>query len=260
VTVSGLPGHSRLKGRAHNPFIQPKLKSGSSGGSTLTTPTTTTGGSGGTGTTGSGGTTTTGSGGTTTTPTGGGTTPSGGSGGPPIVPSHPPKPAPSGLSSTEAYDVTISITNSRHGVNKISALERLATLPSAQQPQLVELGVLKGGRRVLFAVQPGTSLGGPGTCTPGPIDCQVVSLGVDQIESISRKTSTGLVPLAMFAVTAISAHHYSSTRQADNARSAVSPVGRRLLSHSTASALNLFPYKPGLGAIVDLRNLSIGGM
>ena len=63
----------------------------------------------------------------------------------------------------------------------------------------------------------------------------------------------------MFAVTGITASHYRSASAADKARNKVSALGRRLLQHSSSSALSLFPYKPGLGAIVDLRDLTIGG-
>jgi hypothetical protein len=38
-----------------------------------------------------------------------------------------------------------------------------------------------------------------------------------------------------------------------------SAAGRRLLSTSTLSALSLFQYEPSLGAVVDLRNLTVGG-
>jgi hypothetical protein len=259
VTASAQPGQSRLKGRGHDPFSQRGGPSSPPQAGTVATPTA--GAPGGAGTTGGstgGAPSTPGStaGGTTTTPgsTSGGTTTT-----PPIVPQHPAKPAPTGLTSTEAYEVTISITDG-NGVDKIGSLERLGTLPQGQQsPLLVELGVLKGGRHVLFAVQPGAVLQGPGTCTPGPINCQVLSLATDQIERVGRNTTTGVVSAAMFAVTAISAHRYTNSAQAEKARTKVSPTGRRLLSRSNASAVSLFPYKPGLGALVDLRDLTIGG-
>ena len=264
VTVTPLTSHERITGRARNPFVQQKGSSSTSSTSTTTNVAATTtavpaarrpaapvarppavpagrppvapearpaGGTGG-------------------TTTGGGTTP---------IHTGKPKPAPTGLTSDESYDVTISITNTHGGVNKIGSLERLGTLPDNQTPMLVQLGVLKGGHRVLFAVQRGTVLHGPGTCTPGPIDCEVLSLGQDQIESIARNTTNGLGPVSMFAVTGITASHYRSASAAGKARSKVSAVGRRLLEHSSSSALSLFPYKPGLGAIVDLRDLTIGG-
>ena len=47
--------------------------------------------------------------------------------------------------------------------------------------------MLKGGKRVLFAVQAGAVVHGPGQCTPGPIDCEIVSLKPNQIESVTRR-------------------------------------------------------------------------
>jgi hypothetical protein len=118
--------------------------------------------------------------------------------------------------------------------------------------------VLKGGRRVLFAVRPGTVVAGPGTCTPGPIDCQILSLGQDQTEGVSLQTSTGAVPVADFAVTGIAAARYSSAAAANRARRTESRAGRRLLDSTKLSALSLFPYDPGTGAVVDTRTLSTG--
>ena len=109
---------------------------------------------------------------------------------PPVtgVPTGKSQPAPAGLQADETYRVTLAITNSKGGLNRIDPVERLTVLPSKSDPLLVELGVLKGGDRVLFAVQPGTVVHGPGKCTPGAIDCEVLSLGTNQIESVSVQT------------------------------------------------------------------------
>ena len=37
-------------------------------------------------------------------------------------------------------------------------------------------------------VQPGAIVHGPGKCTPGAIDCEVLSLGANQVESVSVQT------------------------------------------------------------------------
>jgi hypothetical protein len=132
-------------------------------------------------------------------------------------------------------------------------------LPSKSDPLLVELGVLKGGDRVLFAVQPGTVVHGPGKCTPGAIDCEVLSLGANQVESVSVQTPTGVIPVAQFAVTAIGTDNHGSRAAAAKARRQASEAGRRLLSKSTLKALSLFEYDPSIGAVLDLRNLTVGG-
>jgi hypothetical protein len=119
--------------------------------------------------------------------------------------------------------------------------------------------VLHGGQRVLFVVQAGTVVNGPGTCTPGPIDCEILSLGQNQTEVLSKQSPAGLTQVADFAVTGISAKDYPSAAAADSARRMASAAGRNLLRSSTLSALSLFQYEPSLGAVVDLRDITVGG-
>jgi hypothetical protein len=254
VSVSSTPIHSHLKAKARDPFIQPHkatsaARTGGAGASptgTSSSPGSSTSAHGGTGHSSTGQSSTPTS---TTTPT---TT---------TLPTNPPKPepAPTGLTATQSYHVTLAITNSAGGFDTIDPLERLSVLPSRHQPLLVDLGVLKGGRRVVFVVQPGTVVSGPGTCTPGPIDCEVLSLAPNQIETLSKKTPSGVVSVAGFSVTAISADRHPSAAGADKARRMASAVGRDLLSSSTLTTPSLFRYEPSLGAVVDLRNLSVGG-
>jgi hypothetical protein len=249
VSVTTTPSHGRLTGRERNPFIQQvksaKTTSKSTGSATSSKSKSSSG------STTSGTSTTSGSvGGTTTTVTA-----------PPIVVSTPP-PAPTGLTGTQAYHVTVAMSSPARGLYTIDPVQRLSTLPSAQQSLLVELGVLSGGHRVLFVVQPGTLVRGPGRCTPGPIDCEIVSLAPGQIEWLGTSGSgtTGVTGVALMAVTAISAANYSSSAAAEKARNDESAVGRRLLSQSTYKSLSLFEFKPSLGALVDLSNVTVGGV
>ena len=178
----------------------------------------------------------------------------------PIAP--PPasaKKAPKSLGASDVYRVTLAVSYPSGGLNTIDPLERLSVLPSNSQPLLVELGVLRGGRRVLFAVQPGAVVSGPGTCTPGPLDCEVLSLAVGQNENLSSQSASGTNEVALFAVTAISAHNAGSSSAAFQARRHASAAGRAVLESSKQSAVSLFRYQPQLGVVVDLRNLSIGG-
>ncbi|MDQ6779314.1 MAG: hypothetical protein M3071_24510, partial [Actinomycetota bacterium] len=143
--------------------------------------------------------------------------------------------------------------------NTIDPVERLGLLPSEHQPLLIDLGVLGGGHRVVFVVQPGTIVRGPGACVPGPIDCEIVSLAANQTEWIGTNGSNGVAGVALMAVTAINAADYPSSGAADKARATESAAGRHLLSQSTFSALSLFAYRPSLGALVDLSNVTVGG-
>jgi hypothetical protein len=168
------------------------------------------------------------------------------------------KPAPSGLTATQSYAVAIQISNASGGLNLIDPVERLSPIPSTSQPLLVELGVKQGGKSVLFAVQPGTVVTGSGSCTPGPIDCEILSLSPDQSENISTQSAGGAT-IAQFAVTGIYAQDHGSAAAARKARNAVAAAGAKLLTNSPLSALTLFQYQPSVGAIVDMRNLTVGG-
>jgi hypothetical protein len=256
LNVQATPAQSKLTGRARDPFKQQGGSSTTAAGQTVTTATSTATASGNNGT----GSISTGGASTSSTASGGSTSSGGSSSTTSTLPKGPSKPAPSGLSSTQAYDVAFAITNNSGGFNTTDPLERLSVIPSQAQPLLVELGVLQGGQRVLFAVMPGTVVNGPGTCTPGPIDCQVLSLGQNQTEVLSARAPAGnVVQVADFAVTSISAKTYSSAGAANQARNASSATGRKLLNASTLSALSLFQYEPSLGVVVDLRNLTVGG-
>jgi hypothetical protein len=254
VSVQSTPGQSRLTGKVRNPFAQQRTGGTSTAASaTAATSTATTAATAGTtGASGAAGTATTSGTATPTTTTA--TTPPA-----TITPNAKPTPTTAALSATQAYHVTLAITNATGGLNSVDPLQRLSVLPSQQHPLLIELGVLKGGHRVLFVVQPGTVVNGPGTCTPGPIDCEILSLGQDQTEALSTQSATGVVPGPLFAITAITADERSSPAAAEKLRRTESVAGRALLSKSTLSALPLFHYDPSIGAVVDLRNLTVGG-
>jgi hypothetical protein len=260
IDVQTTPAQSRLTGKGRDPFAQ--QASGTSSATSTTTATApgstaaASGPAGSTTTTGSSVPRTTGAGvvtGATTIPTATSTAP------PSITQDAKPTPTLGKLKPTQSYHVTLAITNSSGGLDTIDPLERLSVLQSEQQPQLVELGVLQGGKQVLFVVEPGTIVSGPGVCTPGPIDCEILSLGQDQTEGISSNSANGAVQGPLFAVTAITADDHPSVAAAGKARQVESAAGRALLDKSTLSALSLFQYQPNLGAVVDLRNLTVGG-
>lgn len=258
VTDNASPGKVRLTGNARDPFSQQKLaapsaKTISTGGSTASAGATAQGGTGtGTGSAGTGNT----GGATSSTPS---TSPASTPPAARTIPNTQPKPAPSGLTAMQSYHVALSITDPSGGVNPIDPLERLSVLPNGKQPLLVELGVLQGGHSVLFAVQPGTVVTGPGHCTPGSIDCEILSLAPGKTETVSTQSPSGTVEVAQFQVTSITVDDHASVAAADQARRKESAAGRQLLNKSSAGALSLFQYDPTVGAVVDLRNLTVGG-
>ena len=247
VNTGASPSAGKLNGHSRDPFTQEAQKAtkglASAVGTTGTPPTKVTS------TTSSSGSSTTASstsGASTTAPTA-------------TIPTGTPTPAPPGLKSTQSYEVKLAITNSSGGVDTTDSLERLSVLPSKKQPLLVELGVLKGGNRVLFAVQPGAVVSGAGTCVPGPIDCEILSLPQDQTVTLGKLSSNGIQTVALFAVTGIRAADHGSASAAKAARQQSSADGRALLDASSSAALSLFEYDPSIGAVLDLRNLTVGG-
>ena len=175
-----------------------------------------------------------------------------------------PAPAPQASADRVERDPVLPRVTRAHtengGVNTIDPLERLSILPSKQQPMLVELGVLQGGKSVLFVVEPGTVVSGAGTCTPGPIDCEIVSLKPGQTAGhLQADEPPAPTPVALFSVNSISADQHPSVAAANKARQSASEVGRELLNRSPLSAISLFQYDPSVGAVVDLRNLTVGG-
>jgi hypothetical protein len=263
ISVKNAPANSNLSGKGRNPFTPQHVATTSTTATvaSVTAPSTGTTTTTSTGTTGVSSAGTTGGSGTTSSSS---SSSSGGTPAPAPTPTAPapapaPKPAPTGLSSTQAYHVSLAITTANGGVNTIDPLERLSILPSKQQPMLVELGVLQGGRSVVFVVEPGTVVSGAGSCTPGPIDCEILILNAGQREGISKQSASGSTPVALFSVNSISADKFASAAAATKARETASDVGRQLLSRSALSAISLFQYDPSVGAVVDLRNLTVGG-
>jgi hypothetical protein len=155
--------------------------------------------------------------------------------------------------------VSLALTTADGGVTTIDPLERLSILPNKQQPMLIDLGVLQGGKSMLFVVEPGTVVSGAGTCTPGPIDCEILTLKPGQTAGISKETGSGTTPVALLAVNSISFDQHPSVAAANKARETASEVGRQLLNQSPLNAISLFQYDPSVGAVVDLRNLTVGG-
>jgi len=262
LNVQTAPAPSRLTGRARDPFTQQVVPTSAATTTTTSTATATATA------TATHSTATAASSGSSTASTAPSSTASAGTPSsvstttavtprPITPPSAKPKPAPAGLTPTQSYRVSIAITNASGGLNTVNSLERLSILPNDKQPMLVELGVAKGGHDVLFAVMPGTLVSGPGKCTPGRTDCEILSLAQNQTEGLSTRTPAGIVPGPLFAVTSISVDNHPSAAAARKARTTVSAAGRALLSNSALRALPLFRYEPRVGAVVDLRNLTV---
>ena len=172
----------------------------------------------------------------------------------------PAKPAPTGLTSTQSYHVSLAITTADGGLNTIDPLERLSILPSKQQPMLVELGVLQGGHSVLFVVEPGTVVSGAGHLHPGSdrLRDPVAEPRPDRghLEADAHRLDSGRPVLGELDQRRSAPVGRRGEQGSPRPRPS---VGRELLNKSPLSAISLFQYDPSVGAVVDLRNLTVGG-
>jgi hypothetical protein len=154
----------------------------------------------------------------------GGTTPSSGSSpstSAPVVPATP-APAPKTYAINE---LTVRFGDaSGMGLERMS-LKRLQPLPSAEDPVLIYLGVLRDGKTAVFLVDHGVSAVGDGDCRPTPEECETLRLTAGETEFLDVTDDSGTV--AQYQLDLIKIHK-ASTTSATRAQ-ASSKAGQRLL-------------------------------
>ena len=157
---------------------------------------------------------------------------------------------PASLSSDEAYTVTLN-TKDAQGTHVLSNIVRLAPLPAAQSPEVVFLGVLKGGKKAVFLFANPVNFSGASneTCLPAPADCQIIELGPGQGMKLAPASNTALIATFTFAVGSISSKSYSSASDALNARNATSSSGQTLLPLIGSTELTDFHFDSAIGAL-----------
>ena len=187
----------------------------------------------------------------TTTPSTTGSTGSTGSTSTPAQGS--PVTGPASLKSDQAYTVDID-TKDAQGVHTLSDVVRLAPLPAAQSPEVIYLGVLKGGKKAAFlftntiAVSSKSAAGL--TCLPSNSACQIIELSPGDGMSLYPTSNSALIATFSFELVSIGAKSYSSAAAATQARDAVSTAGQTLLPLSNSSELSTLTFSDKLGALV----------
>jgi hypothetical protein len=173
---------------------------------------------------------------TPTTPTSGGTSPSTGpspsTGGPAPSPS-PFDPSPTPAPKTYALnELTVRFGDAVSGDVERKSLKRLQPLPSAAEPVLIYLGVLKDGKTAVFLVDHGVSAVGDGDCRPSPEECETLRLRAGETEFLDVTDDAGAVT-AQYQLDLVKIHK-STTASASRA-TASSKAGRRLLKARVSS-------------------------
>jgi hypothetical protein len=165
----------------------------------------------------------------TNTPSGGGSAPSGGGSAP--TPATPVTPEPEPRKYTY-QELTVRFGSAEDSPERKS-LERLQPLPSAEEPVLIYLGVLKDGKTAVFLVDHGVSAIGDGDCRPSPEECETVRLREGETEFFDVTDEAGQVT-AQYQLDLVKIHN-GTTASAARA-TASSKAGRRALKARVASA------------------------
>jgi hypothetical protein len=171
-----------------------------------------------------------------------------------------PKPAPSKLDSHEAYTANVK-TSYGTEQDELYDVQRLTPMPANSSPELVYLGIVKGGKKAAFLL-PGDvavklKLSASGKCFPTLADCQVVELGVGG--KITLDPAAGQPGVSIFALTLkrIGAATKSSSSDATATRKSASAAGQQVVAGSSSTELADFFYDVSLGALV-YKKQSVG--
>jgi hypothetical protein len=136
----------------------------------------------------------------------------------------------------------------------LNDLERLTPLPPNSAPELVFLGVLKGGKRAVFlltsAVATTLKASKSATCAPSMMACQILELKVGN--TIKLDPANGTVGVSKFELklTRLSVTRKATASDATNARQSASLAGQQLVAASLSTSLTDFFYNVSLGALV----------
>jgi cell division septation protein DedD len=164
-----------------------------------------------------------------------------------------PVTGPATLKSDQAYSVDID-TKDATGVHTLSDVVRLAPLPAADSPEVIFLGVLKGGQKAAFlftnAIAVSSKPGNGLTCLPSTSACQIIELSPGQGLSLYPTANTALISTFSFELVSIGATTYASDGDANQARNAVSTAGQTLLPLSNSSELSTLSFESKIGALV----------
>ena len=160
--------------------------------------------------------------------------------------------APATLKSTQAYTVAVT-THDARGTHQLKHMNRLAPLPAAQSPELIFLGVLKGGKKAVFlftnAIQVSGGSSNTLTCLPDKADCQIIELAPGQGMKLAPTSNTALIATFTFEVASIGVANFPSASAAKGARDAVSSDGQTLLPLAGSTELGAFHFDDAIGAL-----------
>jgi hypothetical protein len=174
-------------------------------------------------------------------PSGG--SPSTGAGSAPPVSSPTPQPKPREYA---LHELTVRFGDATTGGER-RTLERLQPLPSAEEPVLIYLGVLRDGKTAVFLVDHAVHAIGDGKCVPFPEQCETIRVRAGETEFFDVVDDTGKVS-AQYQLDLLKIHK-GTTASAAKAN-ASSKAGRRALkARVSADGPTGYRWDAGSGAL-----------
>lgn len=162
------------------------------------------------------------------------------------------------LTKLDSYAVTVAVKDAS-GSRTYPNVERLSLLPSPGLPELIYLGVLKGGRGVAFLHTARAAFAGPGICVPSNANCQVLVVRPGVAVRVTLPDSGFGSTTFSFAVTGVSVERHRSAARARKARRQEYGAGRQLMQLLGIPALSGFVYTIKDGAITQLAAKAAAG-
>ena len=145
------------------------------------------------------------------------------------------------------HELTVRFGDAASGGLARKSLKRLQPLPSAADPVLIYLGVLRDGKTAVFLVDHGVSAVGDGDCRPTPSECETVRMKAGDTEFFDVVDDAGSVT-AQYQLDLVKIHR-STTTSATRAQVS-SKAGQRLLkARVSASGPTGYRWDAAAGAL-----------
>jgi hypothetical protein len=126
----------------------------------------------------------------------------------------------------DKYDLTVRFGDVTADSER-ETLKRLQPLPSADEPVLIYLGVLKDGKTAVFLLDHDVEAIGDGVCKPSPEACETIRLRAGETEFLDVKDAAGAV-VAQYQLDLVKIHKSTTTSAAE--AKASSKAGRRIVA------------------------------
>ncbi|GAC1441154.1 MAG: hypothetical protein NVSMB51_21180 [Solirubrobacteraceae bacterium] len=161
---------------------------------------------------------------------------------------------PNAFGALDSYRVDLALAD-KAGVTSgaLNDIVRFSPLPSALTPQLIFLGVLKGGKRVAFLVTGSVTTIRPSgaACLPSTTSCEIIEIAAGQKLGLSNPGSADPAKPDVSLIATVTIQGHSSVAAARRVRARTSAQGRALFDMADPGAQAALQYSVVDGALTE---------